>query len=64
MEMEWFTNNATTIIAICAVVVSVISLVVAIRTSLSQTTLSVEYRCVYNESQSKAEEKLEWFARH
>lgn len=36
----------------------------AIRQSLAKTSLTVEYKCVYNEQQPKVEEKLDWFARH
>ena len=36
----------------------------AIRNSLAQTTLTVNYKCIYDESQPEAQEKLDWFGRH
>lgn len=36
----------------------------AIRKSLAKTSLTVEYKCLYNEQQPPVEEKLDWFARH
>ncbi|GAB3277347.1 hypothetical protein GCM10027297_13500 [Parahaliea aestuarii] len=36
----------------------------AIRQSLAKTTLTVGYRCIYEEDQPQVQEKLEWFARH
>lgn len=36
----------------------------AIRQSLAKTTLTVGYRCLYDEDQPEVQEKLEWFSRH
>ncbi len=36
----------------------------AIRSSLAKTTLTLQYKCIYNDDQPQAQEKLEWFARH
>lgn len=35
----------------------------AIRESLSKTTLSIKYKCIYDEVQPEVREKLEWFSR-
>ncbi|PKN52395.1 MAG: hypothetical protein CVU55_07655 [Deltaproteobacteria bacterium HGW-Deltaproteobacteria-13] len=35
----------------------------AIRESLANTTLTIKYKCIYDEVQPEVQEKLEWFAR-
>ena len=36
----------------------------AIRDSLAKTTLTIKYKCIYDEAHPEVQEKLEWFARN